>query len=46
MAHNAHATSGQRGPAPLGDRLFEGGCTALFLILLGCAMSAVWVYYH
>jgi hypothetical protein len=46
MAQNAYDPSGKTATSPLGDRLFEGGCTALFLVLIGCVMSAVWVYDH
>lgn len=29
---------------PITDRLFEGGCTAVFLILLAAAFQAAWPY--
>ncbi len=33
------------GASPLMDRLFAGGCTALFLLLMGSAAQAALVYW-
>jgi hypothetical protein len=33
-------------PEPILDRLFEGGCTALFLVLLVAVVQAAWPYLH
>jgi hypothetical protein len=29
---------------PITDRIFEGGCTAMFLILLAAVFQAAWPY--
>jgi len=33
------------GASPLMDKLFAGGCTALFLLLMGSAAQAALVYW-
>ena len=37
--------TGRPGHSPLMDRLFAGGCTALFLLLMGSAAQAALVYW-
>ncbi len=32
--------------APIADRLFAGGCTALFLVLMGSVVQAVYLYWR
>jgi hypothetical protein len=31
---------------PMVDRLFAGGCTALFLVLAGAVVQATWLYWR
>ena len=33
-------------PSPLADRLFAGGCTVVFLLLLGGVANAVALYWR
>ena len=32
--------------APIAGRLFAGGCTALFLVLMGSVVQAVYLYWR